>query len=82
MGTFDMEMSPSAVEKSMEMLLDEMQQAGVSKAFTPFNNRGVGMDNEDYALLNGMAVEFLYLKFSLVVILSLIRSLTQLQTLL
>lgn len=52
MGTFDMEMSPSAVEKSMEMLLDEMQQAGVSKAFTPFNNRGVGMDNEDYALLN------------------------------
>lgn len=52
MATYDMQMAPSAESKSMELLLAEMEEAGISKAFLPFNNRGVGMNNDDFSELN------------------------------
>lgn len=51
-ASYGMTMAPSAKEKSMELLIQEMEQAGIEKGFTPFHNRGVGMKNVDFSDLN------------------------------
>lgn len=43
---------PSAREKSMSLLMEEMQETGIVKALMPFNNRGKGMNNDDFTSLN------------------------------
>lgn len=64
-ATYNMTMAPSAKEKSMDLLIQEMNKAGVVKGLTPFHNRGSGMKNADFSDLNkeypGKFVGFVYI---------------------